>query len=429
MRTRHLACALSVGILVGVSGLGLGPVPSAAAVPTVAEVRRQLPPPVVNPIGDVFGPPIGTGPAPEVATVPATSSTIDPLRRELDGVEQQLSADNRQLETARGESAEVVQRRAALEQLVARRTEQLAHAEQARDRASAALQSLASQRFVRGDHLMAGLDPALSAQEHEDLAVRKAFTSAATRGRLGATGHTGATVQRLSSELALFSSALEETSRRGDELTTRIDALTRSISEGMQRSVTLATDIDAARLSADVEGTDMSVMALDAYWRAARLMAVVRPDCGMQWWMLAGIGRVESRHGTYRSSLGPDGVADPPFYGPDLDGSNPRFRVIPDSDGGVLDGTSRTDRAVGPMQFLPGTWRTNAMDNSGDEVADPQNIYDAAAASGIYLCRKGPGLGDESRLREAYFSYNRSATYVDDVTSHAHGYRDAVPLP
>lgn len=401
---------------------------SSSAQRAAAPVTQQLPRPVVDPTGDVFGPPIGTGPAPEVAKVPATSATIDPLRRDLSGVERQVADDERALGRARNESSEVSVRRAALEQLVARRTEQEARARSGSERAAAALATLASQRFVNGDHLMAGLDPALSSQEHEDLAVRKALMAAATRGSLGAAEHTRAAAERLGTELATYRDELDASVRRGTELDARIAALTGSIERGMQRGAALAAEIDAARLAADVEGTDMSVMALDAYWRAARLMGVVRPDCGLQWWMLAGIGRAESRHGTYRSGLGPNGVADPPFYGPDLDGSNPRFRVIPDSDGGVLDGTSRTDRAVGPMQFLPGTWRTNAIDNSGDGVADPQNIYDAAGAAGFYLCRKGPGLGDPARLREAYFSYNRSATYVDDVMTHGQGYRDAVAL-
>jgi membrane-bound lytic murein transglycosylase B len=81
------------------------------------------------------------------------------------------------------------------------------------------------------------------------------------------------------------------------------------------------------------------------------------------------------------------------------------------------------------MQFLPGTWRTVGRDGTGDGVADPQNLYDAALSSGVYLCRSGPSLDtDEARLRAAYLTYNRSLEYVDIVLDHAHGYRDAVPL-
>ena len=172
----------------------------------------------------------------------------------------------------------------------------------------------------------------------------------------------------------------------------------------------------------------MSVLALDAYWRAERFIALTDPECRLSWHVLAGIGRTESRHGTYRgATLGPDGVVAPPIYGPDLDGSN-TFAVVPDSDGGRLDGTARTDRAVGPMQFLPGTWRTVGTDLTEDGNADPQNLFDAAAAAGVYLCRSGPGLDDASRRRSAVLTYNRSQEYADIVEQRRQEYAERVPL-
>ena len=35
-------------------------------------------------------------------------------------------------------------------------------------------------------------------------------------------------------------------------------------------------------------------------------------------------------------------------------------------------------RAMGPMQFLPGTWSRYASDGDGDGKADVQNVFDAA---------------------------------------------------
>ena len=61
-------------------------------------------------------------------------------------------------------------------------------------------------------------------------------------------------------------------------------------------------------------------------------------------------------------------------------------------------------------------------------MADPQNLYDAALAAGVYLCRAGP-VTDDAGLRRAYYSYNRSGPYVDVVTQRAIAYRDAVALP
>jgi len=52
-----------------------------------------------------------------------------------------------------------------------------------------------------------------------------------------------------------------------------------------------------------------------------------------------------------------------------MDGSLAATAVVVDSDGGALDGDARYDRATGPMQFLPGTWRSIGADGNGDGVA------------------------------------------------------------
>ena len=64
--------------------------------------------------------------------------------------------------------------------------------------------------------------------------------------------------------------------------------------------------------------------------------------------------------------------------------------TIHDTDRGVYDHDTVWDRVVGPMKFIPGTWRTVGGDLDGDGVKDPQDINDAAAATAIYLCA-GPG--------------------------------------
>jgi membrane-bound lytic murein transglycosylase B len=75
------------------------------------------------------------------------------------------------------------------------------------------------------------------------------------------------------------------------------------------------------------------------------------------------------------------------------------------------------DRAVGPMQFIPGTWRSAGVDASGDGIADPNNVYDAAFAAARYLCAGAGGLrtDTEAGFRAAAFSYNHSAAYVNEV--------------
>ena len=211
-------------------------------------------------------------------------------------------------------------------------------------------------------------------------------------------------------------------------LTARRDRLAAAVQQGQADLVAAAERVAVSRLNATIEGTDMSTIALDAYWRAANELRATEPRCGMTWWALAGIGRTESTHGTYLGNeLGVDGRVAEPILGPMLDGSN-GFAVVKDTDQGRLDGTATTDRAVGPMQFLPSTWRSVGRDGTGDGNADPQNIYDAALSAGVYLCKSG-AVSDDAGLRRAYFSYNRSATYVDLVVQRATGYRDAVALP
>ena len=101
---------------------------------------------------------------------------------------------------------------------------------------------------------------------------------------------------------------------------------------------------------------DVPTPALTAYRRAAAVMAAADAACHLPWELLAAIGRVESDHGRYGGArLDADGVASPAIVGRRLDGRGP-VAAISDTDAGLLDGDRRWDRAVGPMQFIPGTW-------------------------------------------------------------------------
>jgi membrane-bound lytic murein transglycosylase B len=180
--------------------------------------------------------------------------------------------------------------------------------------------------------------------------------------------------------------------------------------------------VDAARATSVVVGSDLTLVALDAYLRAALEVNVERPGCRLPWWLLAGIGRVESGHGTFATSeLGGDGTARPSIIGIALDGGN-NTAVITDTDGGALDGDTRSDRAVGPMQFIPSTWARYAVDGNGDDVADPQNLYDAAHAAGLYLCTAAGDLSTDAGIHRGIFAYNHSEAYVAKVLGFAQEY-------
>ena len=168
--------------------------------------------------------------------------------------------------------------------------------------------------------------------------------------------------------------------------------------------------------------------ALDAYQRAATLVAAADPGCGIDWPLIAAIGKVESDHGRYAGNgLDEAGTVRPGIYGLPLNGTN-NTAVIRDTDGGSLDRDTTWDRAVGPMQFIPGTWRSVGVDADGDGAANPQNLTDAATATGVYLC-SGPGdLRDAGDLRSAILRYNQSDAYVAQVVAIAEGYRRGVSV-
>lgn len=172
---------------------------------------------------------------------------------------------------------------------------------------------------------------------------------------------------------------------------------------------------------------EVSPAALQAYGNAELIAQQSWPDCHLRWNTIAGIAQVETRHGTYTgklfegASIGPDGVVTPPIYGVKLDGS-PGFANIPDTDGGVIDGDAEHDRAVGPLQFIPETWKRYGRDASGDGKADPHNIDDAALTAANLLCAKGGDLSTEKGWKQAIFSYNQSQKYLSDVRDAAASY-------
>lgn len=145
------------------------------------------------------------------------------------------------------------------------------------------------------------------------------------------------------------------------------------------------------------------------------------PDaCHLGWTTLAAIGDIESQHGTIGGrTVSADGRPSPPVLGPALDGHGDVARIAVSRTGRRWHGDRRWEHAVGPMQFLPGTWTTWARDGDGDGVSDPQDLDDAAAAAAAYLCAGGDDLRTGPGWRAAVFSYNHSRTYVDEVYTRA----------
>jgi membrane-bound lytic murein transglycosylase B len=163
-------------------------------------------------------------------------------------------------------------------------------------------------------------------------------------------------------------------------------------------------------------------MALNAYRNAESMMAGAYPACGISWNLLAGIGRIESMHAN-GGATDAHGTPIQPIYGPALDGTLAGNEVIVQS---VQAGRVTYARAMGPMQFLPGTWARYASDGDGDGKADVQNLYDSTLAAARYLCSGGLNLRDQSQVMAAILRYNNSVAYAQNVLGWAAAYATGV---
>ena len=169
-------------------------------------------------------------------------------------------------------------------------------------------------------------------------------------------------------------------------------------------------------------------VALNAYRVAAARMANVEPSCGIDWALLAGIGREESDHGQFGgAALHADGVSTPPIIGPALDGVH--WDYIPVSAQYIsLAGDRTFAHALGPMQFIPSTWAAYGADANGDGKADIFNINDAALGAARYLCAAGGNLRTHAGQVAAVLAYNHSDQYLAQVLALAADYRSGVKV-
>ena len=148
-------------------------------------------------------------------------------------------------------------------------------------------------------------------------------------------------------------------------------------------SASLGAGPQTVSASADAKG-DVPAAYLRMYESAAARY-------GIDWAILAAIGKVECDHGR------------------DPDPSCTRQGVVNSAGAG------------GPMQFIASTWRAYGVDGDGDGRAVRWDPADAIPAAARYL-RAAGAPGDNGR---AIYAYNHASWYVARVEAIAAGYRGA----
>ncbi len=193
----------------------------------------------------------------------------------------------------------------------------------------------------------------------------------------------------------------------------------------------LPSAADAFRSAEIADESGLSLRALDAYFNAEEWMDQNQPECGITWHTIAAVGLVESRHGTHGGNrLMPDGRTERQIVGAVLDGTTEdgfgnTVAVVTDTDGGVYDGDPLHDRAVGPMQFIPQTWRQWSVDADEDGRRDPNDMDDASVAAARLICANGQ-VRTTAAWDAAIFTYNQSRSYVAEVRDAYHHLDESV---
>ena len=175
----------------------------------------------------------------------------------------------------------------------------------------------------------------------------------------------------------------------------------------------------AARIGA---AAGIPAPAMQAYAAAELTLRKEQPGCHLSWNTLAGIGWIESQHGSLGDrTIGADGRSSTPIIGPALDGKQfAAIRSTPAS--AAWHGDDTWEHAVGPLQFIASTWKKWAADGDGDGASDPMDLDDAALSAGRYLCADAHDLSTGPGWSSAIHSYNHDNQYVLDVLAAANSY-------
>ena len=180
--------------------------------------------------------------------------------------------------------------------------------------------------------------------------------------------------------------------------------------------------VDPAWVARTAAAAGIPAPAMRAYGDAQLILSKEQPGCHLSWNTLAGIGWIESQHGTIGDrTLLEDGRSSTPVIGPALNGKGfAAIRSTPRSASWHGDGS--WEHAVGPLQFIGSSWTRWASDGDADGREDPLDLDDAALAAGRYLCADAHDLATVSGWNAAIGSYNHDQAYVVAVLGAANTY-------
>ena len=372
-------------------------------------------------------------PSPAAGQASAPTPPLAPLgadesgRRRADAELRQAEAALKSAKAARaGVSRRIPEADKALADARARLAANSVEAQQAAQNladARARLRQVAVASYLGGGSAPS-VDQLLRAHDEVDLARRAALMSTAADIQTEAAAAYQTARDAANSRMEHDVRAVESAAAAKAKAQTELAAAEKRVAAAAKEVENRRLLLDLVTAAAPVAPSDIPRLFLDAYRRSAAAMARKYPGCRLSWTAIAAIGKVESNHGRYRGArLALNGDVSPRIIGLQLNGTN-NTRQIKDTDLGVLDGDADFDRAVGPMQFIPSTWTRITQDGNGDGTADPNNAYDAALGTGNYLCRatRGGPVDVEEGLRTAFFSYNRSEAYVENVLSWTRSY-------
>jgi hypothetical protein len=412
-------------------GLGAGwLLVGSAAVPTAALPTQTPPPsvPVTQP--DPHADPLPVDePAGLVPPLTAGLQELEVSSTEFDAAEEDLEAADEELTRIREIGANAARDLFRLEGREATLTEQLERGKRTVARLGrqvrrlrAEMRDLAVASYVSGGDL-GGIKQLFEVDttRHNELRSQAVMVDTVNDDLTSHLRAATADLEVARSEVTLTAATRSGVRARIREVRDIIEQNGAAEEQAARRVFGAIAEVETWRRLAVVEGSDIPLVVLDGYLKAAAIASLLAPECGITWWALAGIGRTESHHGSSGGAeVRADGTLTKPILGIPLDGSGETASITVEGGG--------PDRAQGPMQFITSTWKKWALDGNGDGIADVQNTYDAAAAAAAYLCAGGPMRTDDD-LRRGYFSYNHSRSYVETVLERAHGYADEIELP